>query len=109
MKLSFLMVATASLAVGLVGCADLQHQASGYLPGATQQPTQAQAVAYEGGQQVQYIPGTGQSGSASNRSNAASNTQEDSLVGDMMKSATDSFKSEATSGIRSAVRGMFSR
>ena len=95
-----------TLSLSLSGCADLQNQASGYLPGATAQP--ASTVAMEGGQKVQYIPGTGQNSVATN-SGTNQNTEESSFLGDMVKSATDSVKSEATSGVRSAVRGMFSR
>ena len=95
-----------TLSLSLSGCADLQNQASGYLPGATAQP--ASTVAMEGGQKVQYIPGTGQNSVATN-SGTNQNEEESSFLGDMVKSATDSVKSEATSGVRSAVRGMFSR
>ena len=96
-----------TLSLSLSGCADLQNQASGYLPGATSQPA-ASTVAMEGGQKVQYIPGTGQNSVATN-SGTNQNEEESSFLGDMVKSATDSVKSEATSGVRSAVRGMFSR
>lgn len=99
--------AAITLSLSLSGCADLQNQASGYLPGATSQPA-ASTVAMEGGQKVQYIPGTGQNSVATN-SGTNQNEEESSFLGDMVKSATDSVKSEATSGVRSAVRGMFSR
>ncbi|WP_338580204.1 hypothetical protein [Pseudomonas sp. ML2-2023-6] len=95
-----------TFSLSLSGCADLQNQASGYLPGATAQP--ASTVAMEGGQKVQYIPGTGQNSVATN-AGTNQNEEESSFLGDMVKSATDSVKSEATSGVRSAVRGMFSR
>ena len=95
--------AAITLTLSLSGCADMQKQASAYMPGATSQP-----VAMEGGQKVQYIPGTGQNNVATN-SGTNQNTEESSFLGDMVKSATDSVKSEATSGVRSAVRGMFSR
>ena len=85
----------------------MQKQASAYMPGATSQPA-ASTVAMEGGQKVQYIPGTGQNSVATN-SGTNQNEEESSFLGDMVKSATDSVKSEATSGVRSAVRGMFSR
>lgn len=85
----------------------MQKQASAYMPGASTQPA-ASTVAMEGGQKVQYIPGTGQNSVATN-SGANQNTEESSFLGDMVKSATESVKSEATSGVRSAVRGMFSR
>lgn len=99
--------AAITLSLSLSGCADLQNQASGYLPGATAQP--ASTVAMEGGQKVQYIPGTGQNRVATTNSGTNQNTEESSFLGDMVKSATDSVKSEATSSVRSAVRGMFSR
>ena len=85
----------------------MQKQASAYMPGASTQPA-ASTVAMEGGQKVQYIPGTGQNSVATN-SGTNQNEEESSFLGDMVKSATDSVKSEATSGVRSAVRGMFSR
>ena len=96
-----------TLTLSLSGCADMQKQASAYMPGATSQPA-ASTVAMEGGQKVQYIPGTGQNSVATN-SGTNQNEEESSFLGDMVKSATDSVKSEATSGVRSAVRGMFSR
>ena len=99
--------AAITLTLILSGCADMQKQASAYMPGATSQPA-ASTVAMEGGQKVQYIPGTGQNNVATN-SGTNQNTEESSFLGDMVKSATDSVKSEATSGVRSAVRGMFSR
>ena len=99
--------AAITLTLSLSGCADMQKQASAYMPGATSQPA-ASTVAMEGGQKVQYIPGTGQNSVATN-SGTNQNTEESSFLGDMVKSATDSVKSEATSGVRSAVRGMFSR
>ena len=109
MKRVIFALSSITFSLALTGCADLQNQASGYLPGASSQP---QAVAMEGGQQVQYIPGTG-TGRTANTSYQAntSNGQsgESSFVGDMMKSATDTLKSEASSTVRSTVRGMFSR
>ena len=99
--------AAITLILSLSGCADMQKQASAYMPGATSQPA-ASSVAMEGGQKVQYIPGTGQNSVATN-SGTNQNTEESSFLGDIVKSATDSVKSEATSGVRSAVRGMFSR
>ncbi|MQT34232.1 hypothetical protein [Pseudomonas helleri] len=99
--------AAITLTLSLSGCADMQKQASAYMPGATSQPA-ASTVAMEGGQKVQYIPGTGQNSVATN-SGTNQNEEESSFLGDMVKSATDSVKSEATSGVRSAVRGMFSR
>ena len=96
-----------TLTLSLSGCADMQKQASAYMPGATSQPA-ASTVAMEGGQKVQYIPGTGQNSVATN-SGTSQSEEESSFLGDMVKSATDSVKSEATSGVRSAVRGMFSR
>jgi hypothetical protein len=110
MKRVIFALSSISLSLALTGCADLQNQAGSYLPGASSQ--QPQAVAMEGGQQVQYIPGTG-TGRTANTSYQAntSNGQsgESSFVGDMMKSATDTLKSEASSTVRSTVRGMFSR
>ena len=99
--------AAITLSLSLSGCADMQKQASAYMPGASTQPA-ASTVAMEGGQKVQYIPGTGQNSVATN-SGTNQNEEESSFLGDMVKSATDSVKSEATSGVRSAVRGMFSR
>lgn len=99
--------AAITLTLSLSGCADMQKQASAYMPGATSQPA-ASTVAMEGGQKVQYIPGTGQNSVATN-AGTNQNEEESSFLGDMVKSATDSVKSEATSGVRSAVRGMFSR
>lgn len=97
-----------TLSLSLSGCADMQKQASAYMPGASTQPA-ASTVAMEGGQKVQYIPGTGQNSVATTNSGTNQNTEESSFLGDMVKSATDSVKSEATSSVRSAVRGMFSR
>lgn len=104
--------AAAVMVLSLTGCADMQKQASGYLPSSSsQQPAQ---VAVEGGQPVQYIPGTGTGKSvtttrAGTSYQANANTEESSFMGDMVKTATDSLKSEATSGVRSTVRGLFSR
>ena len=103
-----LSLAAITVILSLTGCADMQKQASAYIPGATSQPA-ASTVAMEGGQKVQYIPGTGQNSVATTNSGTNQNTEESSFLGDMVKSATDSVKSEATSGVRSAVRGMFSR
>jgi len=103
-----LSLAAITVILSLTGCADMQKQASAYIPGATSQPA-ASTVAMEGGQKVQYIPGTGQNSVATTNSGTNQNTEESSFLGDIMKSATDSVKSEATSGVRSAVRGMFSR
>ena len=100
--------AAITLSLSLSGCADMQKQASAYMPGASTQPA-ASTVAMEGGQKVQYIPGTGQNSVASTNNGANQSTEESSFLGDIVKSATDSVKSEATSGVRSAVRGMFSR
>lgn len=100
--------AATTLTLSLSGCADLQNQASSYMPGASTQPA-ARTVAMEGGQKVQYIPGTGQNSVATTNNGTSQNSEESSFLGDMVKSATDSVKSEATSGVRSAVRGMFSR
>lgn len=105
--------AAVAIVMSLTGCADMQKQASGYLPGSSsQQPAQ---VAVEGGQPVQYIPGTGTGKSVTTTragtsyQASTSNGEESSFMGDMVKSATDSLKSEATSGVRSTVRGLFSR
>lgn len=103
-----LSLAAITVILSLTGCADMQKQASAYIPGATSQPA-ASTVAMEGGQKVQYIPGTGQNSVATTNSGTNQNTEESSFLGDIVKSATDSVKSEATSGVRSAVRGMFSR
>ena len=103
-----LSLAAITVILSLTGCADMQKQASAYIPGATSQPA-ASTVAMEGGQKVQYIPGTGQNSVATTNSGTSQNSEESSFLGDMVKSATDSVKSEATSGVRSAVRGMFSR
>ena len=103
-----LSLAAITVILSLTGCADMQKQASAYIPGATSQPA-ASTVAMEGGQKVQYIPGTGQNSVATTNSGTNQNTEESSFLGDMVKSATDSVKSEATSSVRSAVRGMFSR
>lgn len=113
MKRVISMVCVAGLAVAMVGCADLQKQASGYLPaGAGSAQNQPQAVAVEGGQPVQYIPGTG-TGKATTRANSSyqanATTEEPSFMGDLMKTATDSVKSEAGSTVRSTVRSLFSR
>lgn len=104
--ISFAAVATI---LSLTGCADLQKQASSYMPGS--QPAQPTTASYEGGQQVQFIPGNAKSTTTSYQANStnASGQQETSFMGDMMKSATDSVKSEATSTVRSTVRGLFSR
>jgi hypothetical protein len=108
MKRANLAFSSIVLSLALGGCADLQSQAGSYLPGASSQ--QPQAVAMEGGQQVQYIPGTGKTANTSYQANnTGSQNGESSFVGDMMKSATDTLKSEASSTVRSTVRGMFSR
>ncbi|WP_154232469.1 hypothetical protein [Pseudomonas syringae] len=93
----------------LSGCADLQKQASGYLP--SSQPAQPAVSSYEGGQQVQFIPGNAKTSTSYQANNAGNGTgqQETSFMGDMMKSATDTMKSEASSTVRSTVRGLFSR
>ncbi|WP_122286855.1 hypothetical protein [Pseudomonas syringae group genomosp. 3] len=99
--------------LSLTGCADLQKQASGYMPGS--QPAQPAVASYEGGQQVQFIPGNAKNTNTNtNTSYQANNTnasgqQESSFMGDMVKSATDTMKSEASSTVRSTVRGLFSR
>ncbi|WP_147473272.1 hypothetical protein [Pseudomonas coronafaciens] len=94
----------------LSGCADLQQQASGYLP--SSQPSQPQVASYEGGQQVQFIPGNAKASTsyqATTNTGTGTGQQESSFMGDMMKSATDTVKSEASSTVRSTVRGLFSR
>jgi len=95
--------------LSLTGCADLQQQASSYLPGS--QPAQPTTAGYEGGQQVQFIPGNAKTTSTSYQANNtnASGQQDSSFMGDMVKSATDTMKSEASSTVRSTVRGLFSR
>ncbi|KPY65376.1 hypothetical protein ALQ88_02575 [Pseudomonas savastanoi] len=95
--------------LSLTGCADLQQQASSYMPGS--QPAQPAVASYEGGQQVQFIPGNAKTTNTSYQANNAgsTNTQETSLMGDMVKSATDTMRSEASSTVRSTVRGLFSR
>lgn len=107
MKTLTFAVVVSSLALALTGCADLQNQAQGFMPGTQQQGSQV--AQYEGGQQVQYIKGTGQSANTSYQANNAGSGQESSFMGDMVKSATDTLKSEASSTVRSTVRGMFSR
>lgn len=106
MKTTLTALIASSLALALTGCADLAQQANGYLPGAQNTPQVAQ---YEGGQQVQYIKGNAQPANTSYQANNTSNQQESSFMGDMVKSATDTLKSEASSTVRSTVRGMFSR
>ncbi|MBJ2280180.1 hypothetical protein JFT58_18035 [Pseudomonas sp. MF6767] len=108
MKRAISFAATLTI-LSLTGCADLQQQASGYMPGS--QPAQPTVASYEGGQQVQFIPGNAKT---TNTSYQAANTnasgqQESSFMGDMVKSATDTMKSEASSTVRSTVRGLFSR
>ncbi|ARA80353.1 MULTISPECIES: hypothetical protein [Pseudomonas syringae group] len=95
--------------LSLTGCADLQQQASSYMPGS--QPAQPTTAGYEGGQQVQFIPGNAKTSTTSYQANNtnASGQQDSSFMGDMMKTATDSVKSEAGSSVRSVVRGLFSR
>lgn len=105
MKTTLTALIASSLALALTGCADLAQQANGYLPGAQNTPQVAQ---YEGGQPVQYIQGTAKP-ATSYQANNTSNQQESSFMGDMVKSATDTLKSEASSTVRSTVRGMFSR
>jgi hypothetical protein len=112
MKRAILMVCAAGLAVSMFGCADLQKQASGYLPaGGGSAQNQPQAVAVEGGQPVQFIPGTGTGRTSTQATNYQANAtkEEPSFMGDLMKTATDSVKSEAGSTVRSTVRGLFSR
>lgn len=95
--------------LSLTGCADLQQQASAYMPGSQQ--AQPAVASYEGGQQVQFIPGNARSTATSYQANNtnASGQQDSSFMGDMVKSATDTMKSEASSTVRSSVRGLFSR
>ncbi|KTC62430.1 hypothetical protein ALP96_03871 [Pseudomonas savastanoi pv. glycinea] len=97
--------------MSLTGCAGLQQQASSYMPGS--QPAQPAVASYEGGQQVQFIPGnakaTNTSYQATTNNGTGNGQQESSFMGDMMKSATDTVKSEASSTVRSTVRGLFSR
>lgn len=76
------------------------------MPGTQQQGTQV--AQYEGGQPVQYIQGTAKP-ATSYQANNTTQQGESSFMGDMVKSATDSLKSEASSTVRSTVRGMFSR
>ena len=108
MKRAISFAATLTI-LSLTGCADLQQQASGYMP--SSQPAQANQVAYEGGQPVQFIPGNAKTSTTSYQANnsGSTNTQESSFMGDMVKSATDTMKSEASSTVRSTVRGLFSR
>ncbi|MFI3044516.1 hypothetical protein [Pseudomonas coronafaciens] len=109
MKRSLSLAAVVVVAT-LSGCADLQKQASGYMPGS--QPAQVNQVGYEGGQQVQFIPGNAKATNTSyqaNNTSTANGQQDSSFIGDMMKTATDSVKSEAGSTVRSTVRGLFSR
>ncbi|RMO65451.1 hypothetical protein ALQ37_200228 [Pseudomonas syringae pv. aptata] len=104
---SFAVVATI---LTLTGCADLQKQAGAYMPGS--QPAQPTTASYEGGQQVQFIPGNAKATNTSyqaNNTSTANGQQDSSFIGDMMKTATDSVKSEAGSTVRSTVRGLFSR
>lgn len=104
-----LSLAAIVVVASLSGCADLQKQASGYMPGS--QPAQPAVTSYEGGQQVQFIPGNAKASSSyqANNTSTTNGQQDSSFVGDMMKTATDSVKSEAGSSVRSAVRGLFSR
>lgn len=103
---SFAVVATI---LTLTGCADLQKQAGAYMP--SSQPAQPTTGSYEGGQQVQFIPGNAKATNTSYQANnsTANGQQDSSFLGDMMKTATDSVKSEAGSTVRSTVRGLFSR
>lgn len=102
-----LSIAAIVVVASLSGCADLQKQASGYLP--SSQPSQPAVSSYEGGQQVQFIPGNAKTSTSYQANNAGASQQDSSFVGDMMKTATDSVKSEASSTVRSTVRGLFSR
>ncbi|WP_147463122.1 hypothetical protein [Pseudomonas savastanoi] len=105
-----LSLAAIVVVASLSGCADLQKQASGYLP--SSQPSQPQVASYEGGQQVQFIPGNAKASTsyqATTNTGTGTGQQESSFMGDMMKSATDTVKSEASSTVRSTVRGLFSR
>lgn len=99
-------VMTLLTAVGLVtlgGCAELQQQAGAFLP---QQNQPQQAVATEGGQQVQTL-GTAQSNQGTTQNTVAQ--EGSSMVSDMTKEATSTLKNEVSSSIRSAIRGAFSR
>ncbi|WP_044423330.1 hypothetical protein [Pseudomonas syringae group genomosp. 3] len=82
--------------LSLTGCADLQHQASAYMPGS--QPAQPAVPSYEAGQQVQFISGNAKPPATSYQANKtnASGQQDSSFMGDMVKSATDTMKSEAS-------------
>ena len=106
-----LSIAAIVVVASLSGCADLQKQASGYLP--SSQPAQPAVSSYEGGQQVQFIPGNAKTSTSYQANNTTTTNgtgqQESSFMGDMMKSATDTMKSEASSTVRSTVRGLFSR
>ncbi|MEQ4189693.1 hypothetical protein ABNM11_13505 [Pseudomonas syringae] len=105
-----LSLAAIVVVASLSGCADLQKQASAYMPGS--QPSQPQVASYEGGQQVQFIPGNAKASTsyqATTNTGTGNGQQESSFMGDMMKSATDTVKSEASSTVRSTVRGLFSR
>lgn len=106
MKTLTFAVVVSSLALALTGCADLQNQAQGFMPGTQAQGTQV--AQYEGGQPVQYIQGTAKS-ATSYQANNSTQQGESSFMSDMVKSATDTLKSEASSTVRSSVRGMFSR
>ena len=103
-----LSLAAIIVVASLSGCADLQKQAGSYMPGS--QPAQPAVASYEGGQQVQFIPGNAKASSSYQATtNTGNGQQETSFMGDMMKSATDTVKSEASSTVRSTVRGLFSR
>ncbi|WP_141537445.1 hypothetical protein [Pseudomonas lurida] len=89
--------------VAVAGCAELQQQAGAFLP----QQNQPQQNSLEGGQQVKTIGGTG--GAASSGSIQQGVADEgSSLVGDLVKEAGSTAKSQISGSIRSAIRGAFS-
>lgn len=102
-----LIALPASALMILTGCAEVQHATQGFYPS---QPQGTQQASYEGGQSVQYIPPSQNSQTNQQRYETQNQVQQDSsFIGDLIKSATDSVKSEASGTIRSGVRGMFNR
>lgn len=98
-------LAAMAMTLALTGCAELQ-QASGLVP-ASQPQAQPQAMANQGTQQVQPANTAVTTQAPANNQVAAASAEESSFVGDMVKAAGDTVKSEASSTVRSTIRGIF--
>lgn len=97
------MALVAGLGLALGGCADMQRQASGFMPSPH---ASSQQVAYEGGQPVQSL-GAGQAVPSRTGAQRDSSDEGSSFVTDLAKDAASSLKNEVSSSVRSAIRGAF--